>query len=445
MESLASFYSKDITAHLQNPLQFIIQSHPDQFWDYSILWKLFKNPNNGGELTFSWSDGYFNQTPQKVPPEYLTKYYPNRTTVVTEGSEWYYTISVTRSYDLSYDGILGRAFNSSGSFIWLSGSHELQLYESCNRVKEALLYGIQTLVCFSIPSVGVIELASSHIIKEDLGLIQFANSIFEISSDVEISTNLEPTLKQNKDHKPQDRTLDIGLSMTENESITESHELNHMIGGVSSDSNLINSNSNEYSNYTKSTHHPLKNKRGRRSSIVKDEEVIVTNVEAERRRREKLNRRFYALRSVVPNVSKMDKASLLSDAVTYINELKSKIKELETKSIKPQLRSRTSIDINNIQKKPFISGSSSLTPIQVDVKVLGSEAIIRVQTPDMNYPSAKLMNALRDLNFQIVNANISSVKGVMLQNIIVRVPADGFMTHEEGAIRTAILQAMLSI
>ncbi|KAI9121765.1 hypothetical protein K1719_007155 [Acacia pycnantha] len=57
----------------------------------------------------------------------------------------------------------------------------------------------------------------------------------------------------------------------------------------------------------------------------------LNHVEAERQRRERLNQRFYALRSVVPNVSKMERASLFSDAVTYINELKVKIEELETR------------------------------------------------------------------------------------------------------------------
>ncbi|KAE8708554.1 homeobox-leucine zipper protein ATHB-12-like isoform X1 [Hibiscus syriacus] len=59
-------------------------------------------------------------------------------------------------------------------------------------------------------------------------------------------------------------------------------------------------------------------------------ESPIDHVEAERQRREKLNHRFYALRSVVPKISKMDKASLLSDAVTYIKELQSKIDKLET-------------------------------------------------------------------------------------------------------------------
>lgn len=57
----------------------------------------------------------------------------------------------------------------------------------------------------------------------------------------------------------------------------------------------------------------------------------MNHVEAERQRREKLNHRFYALRSVVPQVTRMDKASLLSDAVAYINELKAKVDKLESK------------------------------------------------------------------------------------------------------------------
>ncbi|KAH7560876.1 hypothetical protein JRO89_XS10G0131500 [Xanthoceras sorbifolium] len=97
-----------------------------------------------------------------------------------------------------------------------------------------------------------------------------------------------------------------------------------------------------------------------------------------------------------------------NDAVTYINELKDKIHELE----------------NNVG---------------CGCEDRGSEAMIRVQCPDINYPAAKLMDALRDLDFQVHHASVSSVRELMLQDSVVKVP-DGIISEE--VMRTAIYQMM---
>lgn len=56
-----------------------------------------------------------------------------------------------------------------------------------------------------------------------------------------------------------------------------------------------------------------------------------SHVMAERRRREKLNERFLILRSMVPFVTRMDKASILGDTIEYIKQLREKIESLEAR------------------------------------------------------------------------------------------------------------------
>ncbi|KAK8658295.1 hypothetical protein V6N13_036503 [Hibiscus sabdariffa] len=155
------------------------------------------------------------------------------------------------------------------------------------------------------------------------------------------------------------------------------------LGRLSSDSGA-DSDSNFASADTESNGSRSK-KRGRKPGSGK--ESPINHVEAERQRRERLNHRFYALRSVVPNVSKMDKASLLSDAVAYIKELESKIDKLETQLLgqSPKLKLNPMNDFEHQSSKSTFDNTMKQFPsywpktVEVDVKIVGSEAMIRVQ------------------------------------------------------------------
>ncbi|KAA8525881.1 hypothetical protein F0562_008019 [Nyssa sinensis] len=189
-------------------------------------------------------------------------------------------------------------------------------------------------------------------------------------------------------------------------------------------------------------------KRGRKPANGREEPL--NHVEAERQRREKLNQRFYALRAVVPNVSKMDKASLLGDAIAYINELKSKLQtaESDTEELRNQMQSL---------KKELASKESQYSPppppppdqdlkmsnhhgskvieMDIDVKIIGWDAMIRIRCSKMNHPAARLMSALKDLDLDVHHASVSVMNDSMIQQATVKM---GSRFYTQDQLRLAL-------
>ncbi|RWW84289.1 hypothetical protein BHE74_00007119 [Ensete ventricosum] len=190
-------------------------------------------------------------------------------------------------------------------------------------------------------------------------------------------------------------------------------------------------------------------KRGRKPANGREEPL--DHVEAERQRREKLNQRFYALRSVVPNVSKMDKASLLADAVTYINELRSKTQALESDkrklqselgALKMERESASGRQMPPAGPGPAASNRAGrCSEVEVEVKILGWEAMIRVQCDRRCHPSARLMMALRELDLEVYYANVSAVKDLMIQQVTVKMTSRIYTQEQLTAALFASLRA----
>ncbi|VVA89674.1 unnamed protein product [Arabis nemorensis] len=143
-------------------------------------------------------------------------------------------------------------------------------------------------------------------------------------------------------------------------------------------------------------------KRGRRPANGRAE--ALNHVEAERQRREKLNQRFYALRSVVPNISKMDKASLLGDAVSYINELHAKLKVMEAE------RERLGYSAN-----PPIS----LEP-DINVQTSGEDVTVRVNCPLDSHPASRIFHAFEEAKVEVINSNLEVSQDTVLHTFVIK-------------------------
>ncbi|EEF41427.1 DNA binding protein, putative [Ricinus communis] len=131
-------------------------------------------------------------------------------------------------------------------------------------------------------------------------------------------------------------------------------------------------------------------KRGRKPANGREEPL--NHVEAERQRREKLNQRFYALRAVVPNISKMDKASLLGDAITYITDLQTKIRVLETEK-----------EMSNNNQNQF--------PVtEIDFQARQEDAVVRVSCPLDVHPVSSILESFREHQVTAQECNMSAAE-----------------------------------
>jgi transcription factor MYC2 len=210
-------------------------------------------------------------------------------------------------------------------------------------------------------------------------------------------------------------------------------------------------------------------KRGRKPA--NDREEPLNHVQAERQRREKLNQRFYALRAVVPNVSKMDKASLLDDAKTYIQDLQRKLEETESQIMELQNDARGSsnkplelpvpiitLTTTNSSEKGLQSNLKMSTkataappPLReflleekptVHVQIMGQEVVIQLSCSKDIYTIANVILALQDLDLEVQHSNTSAVENTILHILIVKMKMAELLTKEqlvnslEGALQT---------
>ncbi|KAI3787508.1 hypothetical protein L1987_42028 [Smallanthus sonchifolius] len=442
---------------LQQRLQGLIDTARES-WTYAIFWQSSVIEYSGPPV-LGWGDGYYRgevNKPKTTPSAASLAEQQYRRKVLRElnslisgtkspendavdeevtDTEWFFLISMTQSF-VNGNGLPGQAAFTNQP-VWVAGRERL-MASHCERARQGQGFGLQTIVC--IPSAdGVIELGSTELIFQSSDVMKKSKNgtLFSGQSHfIGAEENNTNTNKKKRSPTSSGSNEDGMLSFVSGVVPTMKSGGSGLTRADSDHSDLDASMIREVEGSTMVEPEKKPRKRGRKPANGREEPL--NHVEAERQRREKLNQRFYALRAVVPNVSKMDKASLLGDAILYINELKSKLENTECD--KEELRNQ----LNALKKKILSKSSSSdlkttnqlpMEDLDVDVKVIGWDAMVRIQCNKKNHPAARLMAALMELDLEVSHASVSVVNELMIQQATVKM---GGQLYSEDQLRLAL-------
>ncbi|CAJ2635214.1 unnamed protein product [Trifolium pratense] len=166
---------------------------------------------------------------------------------------------------------------------------------------------------------------------------------------------------------------------------------------------------------------------------------------AERKRREKLSQSFIALAALVPNLKKMDKASVLTDSIKYMKELKQRLEVLEEQNKKKKAESVVVINKqdlcisdDNSSCDESIEGAdidANESVLQVDARVSGKEMLIRIHCKKHKGLLVKIMVEIQRFELFVVNSSVLPFGNSILNITIIAQVGEGYNLSIKELVR----------
>ncbi|XP_054782356.1 transcription factor bHLH25-like isoform X2 [Prosopis cineraria] len=155
------------------------------------------------------------------------------------------------------------------------------------------------------------------------------------------------------------------------------------------------------------------------------------HIMAERKRRQELTEKFIALSATIPGLKKIDKASILSEAIIHVKQLQERVKELEEQNkkmsvetvsymlmMKKKSSSSSQLYSNNHNNNEEIQDTTSCEMSsdyyfrmnealpEVEARVLQKEVLIRIHCENQNGVVLNVLAQLHTLHFSIISHSV---------------------------------------
>ncbi|KAJ4904341.1 Transcription factor ABA-INDUCIBLE bHLH-TYPE [Raphanus sativus] len=370
-------------------------------WNYSILWQ--QTVSRSGHQVLGWGDGCCREPNHSEESklvsgfeeeEEMMRWQEMRRRVLHKLQRVFGESDEDNNYALSLENVTatetfflasmyfffnhgeggpGRCFSEGRHVWWVSDEVG---YDYCFRSFMAKRAGIRTVVMVPTDA-GVVELGSVWSLPENVELVRSVQGLFMRRVEPSRVGGVHKLFGQELnsfDHNNKGYT-------SQGSDVKVQENANVVVAGGGGGACVVEEKRPK--------------KRGRKPANGREEPL--NHVEAERQRREKLNQRFYALRAVVPNISKMDKASLLEDAISYIKELQEKVKSIEAEGVR-------TVDSTEA----------------VEIQAGEEEVVVRMISPLETHPASRIIQAMRNSEVSVMESTLSSAEDRVFHTFVVK-------------------------